>query len=123
MAELLGERANTRGFSPAELEFLAEEQLVTVVPRIALPLIGLIAGDFGPFEPDEPCSVPLWLALSLKRAGYCSIVAPPWLRVDALVARREEEEQTGDELTRLPFHYHQIASMLLAFAADDIAQG
>jgi GINS complex subunit 2 len=122
MSELLGERANTRGPSPAELDFMAEEELVTVIPRVALPLIALVSGDFGPFEPDEPCTVPLWLALSLKRAGYCSVVTPSWLRPDALLAYREEEEQNAGIVTKLPFHYHQIASMLLSFAADDIGQ-
>ncbi|BAM82232.1 hypothetical protein, conserved [Cyanidioschyzon merolae strain 10D] len=122
MAELLGERAGTRGPTLAELEFFAEDSLVTVIPRVNLSRIELIAGDFGPFTVNEACAVPLWLAVCLKRAGYCSIVPPSWLRLKALTAAREEEEQSPELSASLPFHYQQIASLLLTHAAADIPQ-
>ncbi|RYF51371.1 MAG: hypothetical protein EOO38_03395 [Cytophagaceae bacterium] len=36
---------------------------------------------YGPFQPPSACSVPIWLALSLKRKRKCRIVCPDWLVV------------------------------------------
>jgi hypothetical protein len=42
-------------------------------------------GDFGPFEPYIPTSVPLWLAVTLKKKEKCSIEIPEWLSVGMMV--------------------------------------
>lgn len=36
-------------------------------------------GTFGPFEPQIPVEVPLWLAISLKKQHKCQVKAPDWL--------------------------------------------
>lgn len=53
--------------TPEEMEFLAEDQLQTVVPLVSHDIFHLIQGDFGPLRPPLPCDVPLWLAVALKK--------------------------------------------------------
>lgn len=51
----------------AELEFIAEDQLVEIVPKFKHGPLHLIQGDFGPFVPQARTTVPLWLAITLKK--------------------------------------------------------
>lgn len=38
-------------------------------------------GDFGPFFPQIPAKVPLWLAVALKKRGKCAIRRPEWMSI------------------------------------------
>lgn len=67
------------GMTPDEYTFLAEEQLIDIVPNVAISRIRLLSGMYGPFRPPTKATVPLWLALSLKRKRKCRIVPPSWL--------------------------------------------
>lgn len=40
-----------------------------------------VQGEFGPFNPSMPTSVPLWLAVSLKKQHRCHIQPPEWLNI------------------------------------------
>lgn len=40
-----------------------------------------VQGQYGPFEPMEQTTVPLWLAVILKKNNKCRIVVPKWLSV------------------------------------------
>ena len=51
----------------AELEFIAEDQLIEIVPKFKHGPLHLIQGDFGPFVPQARAKVPLWLAITLKK--------------------------------------------------------
>lgn len=51
----------------AELEFIAEDQLIEIVPKFKHGTLHLIQGDFGPFVPQARAKVPLWLAITLKK--------------------------------------------------------
>jgi len=81
-----------------ELEFLAEEELVEILPRMRIDRLHFISvcvsnaaradliadpdelqGTFGPFSPSMPVKVPLWLALALKEATKCDIQCPEWM--------------------------------------------
>lgn len=121
MSELYGERGDgVRGLTPSEVEFFAEDTLVTVVPRLAMPTLHLVAGDFGPFRPPEPATVPLWLAVTMKRVGWCSVRAPAWLAAEALEGKFEEENGEAT-LAPMPFHFQEVASLLLHHAPGDVA--
>ncbi|EFX05379.1 class 1 alpha-mannosidase [Grosmannia clavigera kw1407] len=72
------------GITPAEVSFLCEMELVTVVPRQRLDPIHLLGGDTPPLRPPHRAVLPLWLALLLKRQRRASIVAPPWLHPSSL---------------------------------------
>ncbi|PSS32581.1 DNA replication complex GINS protein, partial [Actinidia chinensis var. chinensis] len=68
-------------FSAAELEFLAEDQMIEIVPNMRMESLNLISGDFGPFHPQISTQVPLWLAVALKKRGKCTIRPPEWMLV------------------------------------------
>lgn len=55
----------------AELEFIAEDQLIEIVPKFKHGPLHLIQGDFGPFVPQARAKVPLWLAITLKKRQKC----------------------------------------------------
>jgi hypothetical protein len=82
--------------TPDELTFLAEEDVIDIVPLFSMTRVRLLSvsmrwvsdfikltgqGIYGPFQPPSACSVPIWLALSLKRKRKCRIVCPDWLAV------------------------------------------
>ena len=89
---------------PAEVEFLAEKELVTITPNFSENKICLISvsclssywrtiyctaflpqGDFGPFNPSMHTKVPLWLAVNLRQRQKCRIEPPEWLSIGAYV--------------------------------------
>ncbi|RHY85444.1 hypothetical protein DYB31_016549, partial [Aphanomyces astaci] len=91
-----------------EMEFMAEQELISIMPYFELQENGGrlngISGDFGPFHPSTPTQVPLWLALSLKQLQKCRILQPSWFTVAHLKDRLDKE--TSSELfEELPFHY------------------
>ncbi|KAJ3172765.1 DNA replication protein psf2 [Geranomyces variabilis] len=109
------------GFAPAEIEFLAENEPITVIPSQRMETLQLINGSYGPFRPPLKNLVPLWLARTLKRKHKCNIVPPEWMDVDYLKAKLEQE-MSQIEFSAMPFRYMEIAHILLGCASDDIPQ-
>jgi len=96
--------------SPAEIEFMAEDEIVTIVPNFQMEHLHFISvragarrvwtiadprltvrpsichastsaqGSYGPFRPQRPATVPLWLAVTLKKRAKCKIQPPEFLR-------------------------------------------
>lgn len=80
---------------PAEIEFIAEEEKISVIPKFNdIRTIHLISGDVGPFRAGIPVAVPLWVAISLRQKEKCTIVAPEWMDVEILEAKLEEEKNS-----------------------------
>eukprot|EP00267_Zea_mays_P051777 XP_020404770.1 DNA replication complex GINS protein PSF2 [Zea mays] len=75
----------------------------------------LCRGDFGPFFPQIPTKVPLWLAVALKKRSKCTIRTPDWMTV------LEAEGESPREFQPLPFHYIEISKVLFDHAGDDIS--
>ncbi|KAJ3688253.1 hypothetical protein LUZ61_017417 [Rhynchospora tenuis] len=109
-------------FSAAEVEFIAEDEMIEIVPNIRMDALNLLCGDFGPFLPQIPCKVPLWLAVALKKRGKCSIRTPDWMSVEKLTQVLEAERESPREFQPLPFHYVEISRLLLDHAHDDIPE-
>lgn len=120
-------------FSPAELEFLAEDERMEIVPNMRIeslphqkkssrmePPLRLISGDYGPFQPQIVTQVPLWLAVALKKRGKCTIRPPEWMSVENLTRILEAERDSPREFQQLPFHYVEISRLLFDHARDDI---
>ncbi|KAK3306735.1 GINS complex protein-domain-containing protein [Chaetomium strumarium] len=82
------------GLTHAEVAFLAEMELVTVVPRQRLESIELLGGKTPPLRPPHRTDLPLWLALLLKKQRRANIVPPPWLHPSSLaeIIKRETKE-------------------------------
>ncbi|KAL4187186.1 hypothetical protein AMTRI_Chr09g17660 [Amborella trichopoda] len=107
-------------FSPAEIEFFAEDEMVDIVPNLRVEALNMICGDYGPFTPQIPAKVPLWLAVALKKRGKCAIRPPEWMSVERLTQVLEAERDSSREFQPLPFHYVEITKLLFHFAQDDI---
>ncbi|EJD53955.1 GINS complex, PSF2 component [Auricularia subglabra TFB-10046 SS5] len=105
--------------SPQELEFIAGEETVEIVPSIRMAPIRLISGVYGPFRPPAKATVPLWVASNLKLKKKCHIVPPDWLTVEAL-QEYLSEETSSEKFSALPFRYLEISKVLLDIASDDL---
>ncbi|XP_058753729.1 DNA replication complex GINS protein PSF2 [Vicia villosa] len=107
-------------FSAEELEFIAEDEIIDIVPNLKMDPLCLVSGDFGPFIPQIVTQVPLWLAIALRRRGKCSIVPPQWMSVEKLTQVLEEERDSQEMSEHLPFHYVEISRLLFDHARDNI---
>ncbi|OQE31835.1 hypothetical protein PENSTE_c001G01295 [Penicillium steckii] len=85
-----------RGTTPSEIGFLAEMEMVTVVPRQRLEGLELLGGPIEPLVPPRRASLPLWLALLLKRQRRANIMPPTWLHPEPLGLILEVESQHQD---------------------------
>ncbi|KAH9927238.1 uncharacterized protein B0H18DRAFT_1084766 [Fomitopsis serialis] len=94
--------------TPAELELIACEQLVEIVPLVAMERTALYL--YGPLRPPAKC----------KLKKKCHIVPPDWLNVDFLQDRLTRET-TQPEFSELPFRFAEVAKVLLDVASDDIS--
>ncbi|EPS28134.1 DNA replication complex GINS protein psf2 [Penicillium oxalicum] len=85
-----------RGIIASEIAFLAEMETVTVVPRQRLEGLELLGGPVEPLVPPRRASLPLWLALLLKRQRRANIIPPLWLHPESLSLILEVESQHQD---------------------------
>ena len=98
--------------------FLAQQELVTIMPLFTLDSISLLSGNFGPFRLHHETSVPLWLALLLRKSKVCIIRPPAWLGIDSLqIVLRYEKN--NDSFYALPHYATEITSMLLNECEED----
>ncbi|XP_046337681.1 DNA replication complex GINS protein PSF2-like [Haliotis rufescens] len=105
---------------PSEVEFLAEKELVTIVPNFAQDKIYLISGDVGPFVPSIPLQVPLWMAVNLKQRQKCRILPPEWMDIEKLEEKKQEEIDSKF-FTAMPSRFYiEVTQLLLQCATDDI---
>ncbi|KAJ5994015.1 DNA replication complex GINS protein psf2 [Penicillium sp. IBT 35674x] len=85
-----------QGIAPSEIAFLAEMEMVTIVPRQRLEGLELLGGPVEPLAPPRRASLPLWLALLLKRQRRANIIPPTWLHPEPLSLILEVESQHQD---------------------------
>ena len=117
----------SNSFTPLELEFMAENSIVTISPTVSLSEGGgegfqFLCGRFGPLSAGVHAQVPLWLALTLKESKKARLVMPEWLReVSLKAAIAYEETEKASFCPAIPFHYIEVAEMLLRVAEDDCA--
>jgi len=105
-----------------EVEFLAEKEMISIVPNFSQDKIYLIGGDIGPFNPGLQTEAPLWLAVSLKQRQKCRIVAPDWMDIESLETKKSEEQESKF-FTEMPSkHYMELTHLLLLYAADNVVK-
>lgn len=98
----------------------AEETLVSVVPKFRHDRLQFLTGTYGPFVPQRPVVVPLWLACRLVRQDQCTLVRPEWLNAENLEACKEEELSDVDTFShRIPRQYREICALIF----EDDASG
>lgn len=134
--------------SASELEFIAGNESIEIQPRANLGTLHLISvpmarnatrspweqDDYGPLRPNTNVAVPLWLALQLRKAQYCRVIAPQWMSVGHLQDLLTREISNKDDFQQIPFHYVEISTMLFEWyqwgslskrtesAAEDVPQ-
>lgn len=109
-------------FTPSELEFCAENELIYVCPTVSTPApYQFLSGNFGPLVAGVNVQVPLWLAVTLKESNKARIVLPDWMRLAQLQGLVAEEEEVPEAFSEVPFHFVEIAEMILRVAEDDCA--
>jgi GINS complex subunit 2 len=99
-------------------QFIAEKEPMTILPNFRMQKLELIACEVGPFLPQSPCTVPLWLALFLRKQSRCRIIIPDWLSENAL-SELVKKEKESESYQKVHDRYLEIASLLLQYAADD----
>ncbi|XP_060528443.1 probable DNA replication complex GINS protein PSF2 isoform X2 [Cylas formicarius] len=104
---------------PDEVEFFGEKSQISIVPSFNSATIHLISGDVGPFRAGIPTTVPLWLAVNLKRQQQCKIQSPDWMRLEEL-ERIKNDEKESRTFTSMPENYIVEAKLILGCASDDI---
>ncbi|GIL74036.1 hypothetical protein Vretimale_4998 [Volvox reticuliferus] len=106
--------------TPEELEFFAEHEKIEIIPNFTLNLqngmLTCIEGTYGPFRPNIPIKVPLYLALSLYRRGKCRIQLPPWMTKEELKGILEEERTHPQYFQPVPQYYVEISKLLFTEA-------
>ncbi|CAL9008063.1 unnamed protein product [Prunus brigantina] len=112
---------NVSIFSGEEVEFMAEDEMVEIVPNMRMEPLNMLCGDFGPFYPQMATQVPMWLAIALKKRGKCTIRPPEWMSVENLTQILEAERESQAAFQVLPFHYVEISSLLFDYASGDIS--
>jgi GINS complex subunit 2 len=100
-------------FTAEEMDFIAQHQMVQIVPLFELGRLHFIGRGFGPFRARQPIDVPLWLAAELKKDGRCDMIAPPWLSVEGLEAVISSEKSDKLTLSSVHPHYQEIAASIL----------
>lgn len=107
---------------PAEVEFLAEREIVKIVPNFSSGTLYLLGGDFGPFKPGLPLQVPLWVAVHLRQRQKCRILAPDWMNLEILEESKNAEKEEA-LFTKLPNpRLFVVSNLLLDVAAGDFNQ-
>ena len=100
--------------------FVSQETELQIVPKFSMDRLDFVGDCYGPFYPNYPIRVPLWLALYLRETNACTISPPAELTVDFLrnVLKREAESDNGHEAVSPEFF--DVARQLLRFASADV---
>lgn len=101
------------GFSPLEVDFMAQDALISIIPSFESPPMTFLSGEFGPFEPLTPVEVPLWLAVAFKKNRMCKITPPTWMEKEMLTKILTNEKTNERTFETLPYHYLEVAFEVL----------
>ena len=110
---------NLKYLNASENEFIAEETLITIQSNFDHPTFTFISGNFGPFVTGIPIQVPLWFAITMRKKGKCTILPPEWMST-VYLENAVKNERSSKTLSELPYHYMEIALLLLNNAREDI---
>lgn len=108
-------RCNTKDTAAclADDEFMALEEEVTIIPRVTTDEeIDCINAQIGPFKAHNVCRVPFWAAMAMDKLQLCHIEPPSWLN-EAGLKQMKEAEKGSQQLTKVPYHYMEIAFAFL----------
>ncbi|CCW61208.1 unnamed protein product [Phytomonas sp. EM1] len=100
--------------------YVAADTLITVVPRFSMRRVTCISGHYGPFSPNYPVEIPLWLALHLRQTDTCVITLPSYLSLSHLSDVVAREQRNDNTFEPLPFFFFEVAKNLCELAHEDV---
>ncbi|EKG00821.1 hypothetical protein TCSYLVIO_008218 [Trypanosoma cruzi] len=103
--------------------FAAMEVTVIIVPRFTMPRVSTaFGGRYGPFAPNYPVELPLWLALHIRQTDTCTINPPPFMTISYLRNVVEKEKENEATFEALPFYFFEVVKKLCenSAAAEDV---
>ncbi|KAH3681588.1 hypothetical protein WICPIJ_007462 [Wickerhamomyces pijperi] len=106
-------------FTPQELEFLTESELVRISPRYKFNGLDLITAKIPDMMPNRTMEVPLWYAILLKKQNRCRMFTPDWLTEDNLKAYLKKEKGNANAFTNLPFNWLELSKIYFTYASDE----
>lgn len=114
---------NYKHWTPQELEFMAENEIIWIIPNFKERVFQFVSGSFGPFRPAKPVQVPIWLAIYLKQRNKCQVQLPHWLDYDYLKKIKSYEQESGEQFcNEIPYYYYEIANLLFTSCGDEFPQ-
>eukprot|EP01083_Nonionella_stella_P088071 245255_1 len=117
----LAQRLGKSHFTEDEAEFMAEDEQITIYPNFTRDVLMFVSHDCGPFRPNIPVEVPLWLAVKLKKLKKCTIQIPDWLDKESLQDHLNRERNNPKAFEWIHYHYIEISKLLFQHALSDIA--
>ncbi|GMM27751.1 DNA replication protein [Martiniozyma asiatica (nom. inval.)] len=99
--------------------FIAEETPIQVISKTKLPEMTLISTKISAMAALDTATLPLWLALLLRRLRKVAIVAPQWMTPTELELRIAEEQAHPDRVSHMPWQWLEVSERLLNEASQD----
>jgi len=103
----------------SELDYIAENYLIEIIPSFHSEKISLVSGDYGPFKPNKIIKIPLWLAVKYRNNNQCKIIIPSIYENSYLNGVLESEKENKNSLFDLPPNFFEISNILFNNAEDD----
>lgn len=101
-------------------DFSAQEICIEILPRFEMGRISFICGEYGPFSPNYPVIVPIWLALFLRETNTCTIRPSKTMSARKLNEILQFENDHPTSFYPLPHFFYSMMRQLLRYAAADI---
>ena len=110
--------SSTSSLNPQRIQsiktFLASDTIVTIIPSFSYddPMNFLLTHEsVGPFQAGIETSLPLWIAIHLRKRNLCRLKCPSWMNVEKLkgVLRYERDPHELSLSDELPFRYAEIS--------------
>lgn len=110
--------------TPQQMEFLASDTLCEILPTQPMDELSLMSGTVGPLYPQVPATVPLWLAVHLKKRNRCRIRPPAWItRVNLERLLKVERDLGAEGFAPLPSPYFvELATLMLVHAKESVGE-
>ncbi|KAL6940191.1 hypothetical protein ACO0QE_004086 [Hanseniaspora vineae] len=129
-------------FLPEEIQFLVENELVKILPRITTrrkkqqhgrnsqqvhgssslnwELISADSHNVNNMIAMRPTELPLWMALFLKEQKKCNMIPPTWLTASKLEKFLEFEIANPMKFSALPWHWLVVSKIYFSKCSDDL---
>lgn len=107
-------------FSASEINYLAENEPVLVISNVNMDSIPLITMDLTKLKLMNSYSLPLWLAIILKKQNKVTVTPPSWLNETNLSNKYQEETLNPTEFSRLPDKWMEISRMFIRHFQSDL---